>query len=138
MNKWGLYPWFRESGLDLIHPADLAIVQAHSPYGVVCEAVGEEGQYLVVRYGEHQIRCKPQLFQSVPPPVFRVGQWVKTKAPRTGRTGVVYQIGWHFKRNEPSYFLAIENKPLKGRYWADELEAVPDELPVVPDCGGIT
>ncbi len=124
MNRWGLYPWFRESGPDLIHPDDLAIVHAHSPYCVVCEVVGEEGQYLILRYYEHQVRCKPQLFQSVPRPAFRVGQLVRTKAPRTERTGVVRGIGWHYKRNEPAFFLAIESKPLKSRYWADELEVV--------------
>lgn len=125
MKTWGLYPWFHESGVDLIHPDDLGIVQAHSPYCTVCEVVGREGNYLVLRYGEHQVRCLPKLFQSVPPPPFRVGQWVKTKAPRTERTGVVRRIGWHFKRNEPSFFLAIDGKLFKTMYWADELKAIP-------------
>src|SRR4051812_46751337 len=105
MNTWGLYPWFRESGLDLIHPDDLAIVQAHSPYCVVCEVVGEEGPYLVLRYGERQFRGMPQLFRSVPSPTFRIGQWVTTRAPRTERSGVVRGIGWHYERNEASFFL---------------------------------
>jgi hypothetical protein len=124
MKTWGLYPWFRESGLDLIHPDDLATVQADPPYCMLCEVVGSEGPYLVLRYGEHQVRCKSQLFRSVPPPLFRVGQQVRTKAPRTEKTGVVRGIGWHYKRNEPSFLLAIEGKPLKSHYWTNELEAV--------------
>jgi len=136
-NTWGLYPWFPESGLDLIHPEDLATVQTHSPYCVVCEVFGKEGQYLVLRYGQHRFRGKPQLFRSVPPPAFLVGQRVRTRAPRTVRTGVVCGIGWHYKRNEPSFFLDIDGKPLKSRYWAAELEAVPAEQGVSPGCGGM-
>lgn len=124
---WGLYPWFRESGVDLVHPEDLATVQAHSPYCLVCEVVGQDGEYLVLRYGAHQFRGKPRLFDPVPPPAFRVGQWVRTVAPRTIKVGVVRAIGWHYRRNEPSYFLYVDGVPLKSRYWATELYAVPGE-----------
>jgi hypothetical protein len=127
MSTWGLYPWFRESGLDLIHPDDLATVQAHSPYCMLCEVVGNEGEYLVLHYGELQFRGRPQLFRSLPPPAFHVGQWVRTKAPRTRRTGLVRAIGWHYKKNEPSFFLEVDGKPLKSQYWAAELEAVTTE-----------
>lgn len=122
MNTWGLYPWFRESGVDLIHPDDLATVQANSPYCVVCEVVGEEGEYLVLNYGGRRFRGKPELFRSVPPPAFHVGQLVRTKTPRTRRTGLVRVIRWHYKRNEPSFFLEVDGKPLKSRYWSAELE----------------
>jgi len=123
MDTWGLYPWFRESGIDLIHPDDLAIVQAHSPYCMVCEVVGMDGPYLVMRFDAHQFRGKPELFRAVCPPAFRVGQRVKTKAPRTLKRGAIRGIGWHYRRNEPAFFLEVNGKALSGRYWADELEA---------------
>jgi hypothetical protein len=123
MDTWGLYPWFRESGIDFIHPDDLAVVQAHSPYCMVCEVVGMDGPYLVMRFGPWKFRGKPELFRAIPPPAFRLGQRVKTKVPRTSRIGIIRAIVWHFKRNEPSFFLEVNGKALSGRYWADELEA---------------
>jgi hypothetical protein len=123
INTWGLYPWFREWGLDLIHPDDLATVEAHSPYGVVCEIIGSDGPFLVIRSSSHQFRGKPVLFQPVPPPAFHVRQRVKTQAPRTPRIGFIRVIGWHYKRNEPYYLLEVNGKASSRRYRAEELEA---------------
>ena len=123
MHAWGLYPWFPELGLELIHPDDLSIVQAFSPHCVVCEVVGEEDFYLVIRYDSHQIRVKPELFEPIPAPVFRFGQRVRTKPPRTLRCGVVCSIGWHYAKHQPYYLLQVHGKVLSGRYWTEELEA---------------
>ena len=120
----GLYPWFRERGLDFIHPDDLETIQSHSPYCVVCDVIGKDGPYLVIRFGPHQFRGKPELFQPVSPPAFRIGQCVTTKAPRTARIGVIRGISWHYCTNAPLFTLAVNGKALKSRYWAAELEAV--------------
>lgn len=125
MDTWGLYPWFRESGLDLIHSDDLAIVQANSPHCMLCEIAGNDGQFLVIRFGPYQFRGKPDLFQAVPPPAFRIGQKVRTKSPRTLRSGIVHRIGWHYKRSEPVFILEVNGRALSRRYWADELEETP-------------
>jgi hypothetical protein len=124
MSTWGLYPWSRENGTDLIHPDDLALVLTQCLFGNVCEVLGEEGPYLVLRFSSFQFRGRPVLFRPVPPPVFRPGQEVMTKAPRTLRKGVIRDIVWHFKRNEPVYLLAISGRGLNRRYFAWELEAI--------------
>ena len=133
MNTWGLYHWFRERSLDLIHPDDWSLVQAHSPQGVVCEVIGKEGQYLTICLGRHHFRGKPELFQPVSAPLFRVGQPVWTKPPRTSQIGIVRRVIWHFKMNEPLFFLEVNGKGLKSRYRADELEATPAESNPTPD-----
>jgi hypothetical protein len=121
MSSWGLYPWFRESGPDLIHPDDLPVVLAHSPYGMVCECVRTEGPYLVLHFGPFEFRAKPDHFDPVPPPPFQVGQEVKTIAPRTPRTGKIRVIRWHFKRSEHLFFIEADGKALSNRYWASQL-----------------
>jgi hypothetical protein len=124
MCAWGLYPWFRERGLDLIHPDDLPIVLTHTPYCMVCEVAAEEGAYMVLRFASHQFRAKPDLFEPVAAPAFRVGERVNAKSPRTPKTGIVRSIGWHYKRSQAAYYLAVNGKALAARYWADELEPV--------------
>lgn len=120
-SAWGLYPWFPELGTDLIHPDDLDVVRAYSPYGHVCELIGNDGEYLTLRFMVLQFRCKPDLFRSVPAPAFRVGQLVRTNPPRSPRTGLVVAILWHHKRNEP--FFILDSRP--RRYGTAELSAVP-------------
>ena len=109
--------------MELIHADDLAIVETHSPYCVVCEVVGEDGEYLVMQYGPYRFRAKPTLFKPIPPPSFHVGQKIRTKPPRTIRSGTIRIIGWHYKTNQPSYYLAVGGKDLSTRYW--EMELVP-------------
>src|SRR5205085_1182469 len=113
--------WTRESGSELIHPDDLAVVLAHYPLGHVCEVVGREGEYLLMRYAEYQFRGKPDLFESLPPPAFRLGEAVATRTPRTRRSGLVRDIGWHFNCQEYIFTLIIDGKRFKSRYRAEEL-----------------
>lgn len=61
------------------------------------------------------------------PPAFGLRQWVKTKPPRTERVGRIREIVWHGNEGQYGYFLEIEAKRYKTRYWAHELEALPTE-----------
>jgi hypothetical protein len=122
MATWGLYPWFRESGLDLIHPEDLPTVLDHSPYCKLCEVIGADGQYLMIRYGSHQFRGRAEFFTTVTSPAYCIGQSVTTKAPRTLRAGVISDVGWHYQQNAPFYFLDVDGDAISSRYWQDELE----------------
>lgn len=112
--SWGLYPWFEEHGVDLIHPDDLATVRALLPNGKVFRLVGEEQEFLRLRYGDVEFRARPSLFKPVAGHVRGVGE---TIALSDGRMGEVIGVQWHQKRDEPMYQLRLEGKKKSNRYW---------------------
>jgi hypothetical protein len=65
----------------------------------------------------------------LPPPEFSVGDKVRVRVSdtnRTRRTGVIRSSAWHFKEKRHYYYIEQDGKPVKKRYFANDLERVPD------------
>jgi hypothetical protein len=111
---WGLYPWFEEQGVDLIHPDDLAAVKALMLYGKVFRLLGEHEGFVRLGYGKAEFRVRPSLFKEISAEVHAIGETVVLK---DGRIGEVIGVQWHHQRSEPMYQLRLEGKKRSNRYW---------------------
>jgi hypothetical protein len=123
-SDWGLYPWFEEHGEEFVHPADVANFRQLSPYGKVFQRISADEPYIILRYGDRHFRVKPDLFQSVPAPSFGFGQQVSLKSGGKTIQGKISDIQWHHKDTKPFFHVSLECRPLKKRYWADDLRPV--------------
>ena len=121
VGKWGLYQWFEEHGINLVHPDDLNAFRALMPNGKVfeCEA---ENEFLTLRYGNMRYRVKPELFKPVEEPKYRFGQHVIIKDCNVEAT--IDEIQWHFNNMEPMFFVNKEHKRLTKRFWTKDLMPV--------------
>jgi len=123
MTVWGTYPWFREHGVEQIHPDSLEKALQEPPYGKVFKLLSSgDPDWIEIKGATGPLKVKPGLFRTVPPPTFDFGQVVRTLPPRTPRTGTVTGIQWHHEEKRAFYLLTVEGKQLSRRYWDDELE----------------
>jgi hypothetical protein len=123
--QYGLYQWFEEHGTDLIHADDLESFRRFLPNGKVFHCVGVDGEYLILSYGEHEFRLKPQLFKPVPQPARTIGESVSVRSKGEVINGVIHEIMWHFQRAEPFYFVLADGKKLSKQYWKDDFITSP-------------
>ena len=125
MKGWGLYPWFSEGGLWLVHGDDVERFEALSPYSKVFKCTGKRDGYLILRYGIEDYRVRPDLFEPVPAPAFGFEEWVTMKASGRNRAphiGTIREIHWDYKKRCPYYLLRIGGRELPKRYWTEDLE----------------
>jgi hypothetical protein len=83
-----------------------------------------ETEYVVVHDDERRRVPADQLI-AAERPEFGTGDRVAIVA-HPGREGVVVRRSWHFNKREFYYLLAVDGKRRKRRYFADELELLPD------------
>ncbi len=125
-SDWGLYAWFEERGVELIHPEDLASFRQLSPYGKVFRRCSSEGPYITLEYAERRFRVKPDLFQPVPVPPFVFGQTVLLKSGGQLLQGKVSDIQWHHGNAKPFFHLSVGGRFVKKRYLAEDLRPAKD------------
>lgn len=118
LDRWGLYPWFEEHGVELVHPDDLQAFRVLMPYGKVFERESE-GEFLTLRYGERRYRVKRELFQPVSAPMYQFGQQVIII--ETGDEARVDEIHWHFQLHDAMFFVSRAGRRQKKRFWAKDL-----------------
>ncbi len=124
-NTWGLYPWFPERGEHLIHPTQRQDIPTNSYYGRVfyCSGTSDDG-YLILHFINRDYLVKPDLYRVVPDPKFNFGDWVKFIKASNIVIGMILGIGWHFRENRECYTLTMNDRKLKKRYWAEDLELI--------------
>jgi len=109
--------WFTDHGAHLVADTDGDAFAALNPAGKVFQCVGEEGGWLVVRYGANTYRVNPEIMKLIPAPIFQIGQIVSTN----GKCATVAEITWHHKDAAPIYFLDFGKKRSSRRYSEAEL-----------------
>jgi hypothetical protein len=125
---WGIYPWFEERGIDLIHPDSQSKVMEESPYGKVFKLLDtDDGEWVQIEGASGRLRVAPDLFLTVPWPKFDFGQSVRTLSPHSTRRGRIADIRWDEKEKRVFYLLESDGRRLSGRYWDDELESTTSE-----------
>ncbi|MDH3976666.1 MAG: hypothetical protein OEV42_20575 [Deltaproteobacteria bacterium] len=117
---WGLYLWFDEHGVGLIHPEDIEKFRKLVPNGKVFECVDDDGQYITLKYADMRYRVLRNIFKPVKEPVRKIGEQVKLRESSTVAT--IVDIEWHFKKNTHIYFIEIEGKRKSKRYWIEDFE----------------
>lgn len=121
----------------LVHPEDQEGLQRAHPFGLgdgngvgIFEIERRENGYLFIfiRRTGATYRFREEAFRPFPPPKFSVGDKVRT-LNGTPRTGWVADIGWHFAKSKPVYFLEVQGrvvprKKVSRRYFEEDLELV--------------
>lgn len=118
-SKWGIYPWFKEHGSDLIHPEDLEAFTQEANNSKVFECI-EDSEYLILKYNSNYYRVKDELFKLVPTPKYNFGEIVKIK--ESGEEAIITDIMWHYGKQEHYYLISIRGKKKSKRY--SEIEFV--------------
>lgn len=125
--KYGCFPWWPEDGNDWVHPDDVAKARAMIPSGRVFRRDGEEGDYLLMHYGDTTLRVRRTLWQEVEPEGFEIGDWVEVLGRgmrNEPRTGIIRDVLWD-ARSDQLYYLILENDvPINEQYTRDDLEHV--------------
>ena len=115
--KWGIYPWFMEHGVDLIHPDDLEAFKKVANNGKVFECT-EVNDYITLRYGNKYYRVKDKLFKPVPSPKYNFEESVKIK--ENGERVIITDIMWHYGKRKHYYLVSIGGKNKSKRYLESE------------------
>jgi preprotein translocase subunit YajC len=121
MKVYGLYPGFPDFGIDdSCHPDDLAQIKNFSPHGKVFQSDLEEMLgYIKIAHGLECFRVQRNQFRQIDDALmFSVGDHVITKS---GKTGTIWQIEWHFERKQPYFLLLVECKKKQTWYFKDDL-----------------
>jgi hypothetical protein len=118
-DQWGLYPWFEEHGMALIHPDDLDDFRRLAPYGKVFLRAGEEAGFTQLVHGSRTFRVKPDLFQPIPAITFPVGTRVRIRDKNVD--AVIDSIQWHHRDARPIYFVRRDGKVESRRYLESDL-----------------
>jgi hypothetical protein len=119
MIQWGYFTWFPENGGDLVHPDDIHCFAGGGSHGVVGTFASALEGWVAFSFGENTIRLAPKLIHACDAPAFSYGQRVESLPPRTPVVGPISSIVWHFKRQEPFYFVGLK----KSRYLTHEFRA---------------
>ena len=121
-NTWGTYNCFQGRDEELIDPECRADFFALDPVDKVFECISEQGDMITLRYGKQTFQVKAECYMVVPQPLHNVGDIVEIIDKAA--TGKILERKWHYKDNEPFYFLEINGKRNKRRYKDFEIRAV--------------
>jgi hypothetical protein len=121
-NKWINFPWLPGQGMDnLIHPADLELLQEQGMGIGLVLCMEDEGEYLKVRYKSNVLRVKKTGVKNVyPSPAFTWGQKVTIKNKQITDCEIEDVI-WHHNEMRYFYRLKVENKINKRRYFEEDI-----------------
>jgi len=106
----------------MIHPDDLDKIREFRIHGKLVSLEKIAGNYSVINCDGERFRVSLERFQSLPAPRYLYGQEV-TAGEKLIR-GIVRQIGWHHKRGEHTYYISVEGKPKKTRYFECDLQLI--------------
>ncbi|MBQ3546797.1 MAG: hypothetical protein IJA34_17705 [Lachnospiraceae bacterium] len=116
-SKWGIYPWFKEHGSDLIHPDDIGTFVKEANNCKVFECI-EDGEYLTLKYNSNYYRVKDKLFKRVPTPKYIFGEIVRLR--KNDEEAIITDIMWHYGKQEHYYLISIRGKKKSKRYLETE------------------
>jgi hypothetical protein len=116
--QWAYINWFPEDGAHLIHAEDVErlLPAVQGRVGVLLPA---QGDWIPVAFGMDVVRVNVKVLHSCLPPEFSYGQTVSTLPPRSPRIGKIVEIGWHFDRQVPIFYVGVQ----RIRYLAHELKS---------------
>src|SRR5262245_54749758 len=75
--KYGYFPGWPQDGKAWLHPDDVAAGRALIPSTRVFRRDGTSGDYMLLHYGNEELRVRPALWQEVAAPAFEIGDWVE-------------------------------------------------------------
>jgi hypothetical protein len=125
--KYGYYPWWPENGDDWIHPEDVELARQWIPSPRVFRRDGEQGEFVVLHYGDIRLRVRRTLWQEVASDGYEIGDWVEVLSrgfKNTPRTATVNEITWDSNARALRYQVMENDKLIPNQYEADDLRHV--------------
>lgn len=130
--KHGYFPWWPEDGDDWVHPDDVAQARSMIPSPRVWRRDGTlpatPEDYVVMHYGEVQIRVRRTLWKEVRPEGFEIGDQVEVRTKgmtNEHRVGHVRDVQWDEHAGELRYLLsAADGHPIDRAYTSGDLKHV--------------
>lgn len=125
--KYGYYPWWPEDGNDWIHPDDAELARTLIPSPRVFRRDGEQGDYVVLHYGDVRLRVKRTLWQEVEPEGFAIGNWVEVLSRgmrNTPRTAIISDMHWDATARELRYQVTENGVTVPNQYAGVDLRHV--------------
>jgi hypothetical protein len=132
--KYGHYPWWPEDGDDWLHPEDVALARSVIPSGRIFRRDGEAGPFVMLHYGDVQLRVKRTLWHEVAYEGFDIGDWVEVLSKgmqNTPRTGVISEMEWDARERAIRYRIREVDTVIPTWYAADDLRPV-EPTPELP------
>ncbi|KAA9327034.1 hypothetical protein F0P96_17480 [Hymenobacter busanensis] len=124
MLQYGLYGWSPAYGYSYIHPANRRSFEWVEPLDKVFEKIGEDEEWITLRYDERNYLVRPELFRPIDRPPFGFGDAVETVNWEPGQPrlrGVVSDIFWDESAHRARYQMVVRKKKVPQVYEADEL-----------------
>lgn len=88
----------------------------------VFECIGENAEFITLKYGEKLFRVKGDLFKIVPMPKFHTGQKVRLEE-KFKEDVVISDVMWRFDKHEHYYYITVAGKKKSKRYSESEFTA---------------
>lgn len=120
IGDWGLFPWFEEDDCALVHPDDLNDIKSFRPYGNLFECVSKDDCYISIRHNKNVFRVKEVLFNTVPTPAKKIGDFVSVIKSGKVIKCKVEGIGWHNQKKSHIYQLSSNGKVIKKYYFMED------------------
>lgn len=116
--KHGFYPWWPQDGDGWVHPEDVAEARRLIPSPRIWRRDGEQGEYVVLHYGELRLRVKHTLWREAPSEGFEVGDQVEVLPHGMSNehfTGVIREMHWDAHEGAVRYFIEAAGGGLYDR-----------------------
>jgi hypothetical protein len=118
-NEWGIFPVFPQSAVGRVHPEDLSRYATLVSNHRVFRLLGNEDGWRIIQYADSTFRVRPDEIRLVSAPLYNIGETVYIVGKNAA--GKIKDIYWHFKDERPMYFLEIDNKLQRRRYYDTDL-----------------
>jgi hypothetical protein len=121
--KYGCFPWWPEDGDEWVHPDDVALARSIIPSGRVFRRDGQQGEYLVMHYGDTQLRVRRTLWLEVSHEGFDIGDWVEVRSRgmrNEPRTGVIREMLWDDGAQQVRYQITESGGNLVAELYSQE------------------
>lgn len=125
--KYGYYPWWPEDGNDWLHPEDVELARQLIPSPRVFRRDGRSDPYVILHYGELQLRVRRTLWQEVEWEGFNIGDSVEVLSRgmrNTPRVGVVRDIHCHGVSQGLRFLISDSGNPIPTEFTAEDIRLV--------------
>lgn len=121
-------PGLTGSFSQIVHPDDIELVAGLGPLSflVIYECLSVDKTFILVRRTstEPPFRILSDALQSVPTPVFNLGESVLTAENDQPQLVTIHRLEWHVSQNQEVYYVIRNGRLSKKRYFANELRHV--------------
>jgi len=112
--------WTKETDRTLAAPSSGQRLLSVDMHQRVVRVTARRDGWADIHFGLEEFQVREDCLRFIEPPQFHVGDGVKF----SGGQGTIRDVIWHFKDEEPNYYLEQEGRKLSKRYLTSDLARV--------------